>query len=45
MLDADVRKDRGKPHADKMGQGEGVGKQVFFGLSLWTTPYIKLSPQ
>jgi len=28
MLDANVRKGRGKPLADKSGHGEGVGKLV-----------------
>lgn len=35
MLDADVRKGEGKPHADK---AQGVGKQVFW-TSFMDDPY------
>jgi len=41
MIDEGIhRKGGSKPHADKSGQGEGLGKQVFCKRSLWTTPKL-----
>ena len=42
MLNADVRKGRGKLHADKSGQGGGVGKQIFFADVLYGRPLVMM---